>query len=195
MNHIVLLGDSIFDNGSYVRGENDVAKHLKDKVLPRDKVTLLAKDGAVITSVHDQIINIPDDMNALFLSVGGNDLLQYRKEIESDNKSTLDSLTYFSQILDDVRTRYVALIKIICKKHKNLTLCTIYNGNLGAPLHKPASVLVALFNDIIYRTAMEFRLPVLELRDIFQTSEDYANPIEPSSIGGEKLALAIWNIV
>lgn len=32
---------------------------------------------------------------------------------------------------------------------------------------------------------------VLELREIFVRPEDYANPIEPSHIGGEKLAKAI----
>ena len=31
----------------------------------------------------------------------------------------------------------------------------------------------------------------VELRDIFTSSDDYANPIEPSHIGGEKLAQSI----
>jgi len=35
------------------------------------------------------------------------------------------------------------------------------------------------------------QLPVLELRDIFTSPADYANPIEPSVHGGAKLAQAI----
>jgi len=45
-NHIVLCGDSIFDNGSYVRGEPDVAEQVREQ-LPDSKVTLLAVDGNV----------------------------------------------------------------------------------------------------------------------------------------------------
>ena len=47
MKHIVLLGDSIIDNGSYVnQGELDVAGQVQEE-LPDSKVTLLAVDGNV----------------------------------------------------------------------------------------------------------------------------------------------------
>ena len=51
--------------------------------------------------------------------------------------------------------------------------------------------MVSIFNDIVYKTAKKYGAEVLELRDIFVSSEDYANPIEPSHIGGGKLAKAI----
>ncbi len=35
MNHVVLLGDSIFDNAAYVHGGADVTTHLKS-ILPQD---------------------------------------------------------------------------------------------------------------------------------------------------------------
>ena len=45
--HIVLCGDSIIDNGSYVKkGELDVAGQVQEE-LPDSKVTLLAVDGNV----------------------------------------------------------------------------------------------------------------------------------------------------
>ncbi len=44
--HVVLLGDSIFDNAVYVPGEPSVIEHLR-RILPRDwDATLLAIDGA-----------------------------------------------------------------------------------------------------------------------------------------------------
>ena len=51
--------------------------------------------------------------------------------------------------------------------------------------------MVSMLNDVIYSTAATYKVDVLELRNIFTTSEDYANPIEPSHIGGKKLAKGI----
>lgn len=46
MSHVVLLGDSIFDNGRYVPGGPSVIAHLR-KALPDGwRATLLARDGA-----------------------------------------------------------------------------------------------------------------------------------------------------
>ena len=47
MKHVVLLGDSIFDNAAYVAGGPDVVKQLR-AALPNDwRATLNALDGAV----------------------------------------------------------------------------------------------------------------------------------------------------
>ena len=43
----------------------------------------------------------------------------------------------------------------------------------------------------ILRVAISHRLPVIDLRAICASPEDYANPIEPSSAGGAKIARAI----
>ena len=50
--HIVLVGDSIFDNEVYVgRSGKSVIQHLTDKI-PRDwKATLIAVDGDVVGGV------------------------------------------------------------------------------------------------------------------------------------------------
>jgi hypothetical protein len=45
-----------------------------------------------------------------------------------------------------------------------------------------------MLNDIIFSTGATFNVDVLELRNIFTKPEDYANPIEPSHKGGEKLS-------
>lgn len=75
MGHIVLLGDSIFDNGVYVPGEPDVVRQLQG-VLPQGwRASLLAVDGAVTRSVASQLQRLPGDATHLVLSVGGNDAL------------------------------------------------------------------------------------------------------------------------
>ena len=59
MKHIVLLGDSIFDNSSYVNlGEHDVPNQLRSLVGRNCKVTNLAVDGHLIRHVKIQLNNL-----------------------------------------------------------------------------------------------------------------------------------------
>ena len=77
-----------------------------------------------------------------------------------------------------------------------LAVCTIYNGCFPDPSYQRlASVALMVFNDVILRTAISHGLQVIDLRAICSRAEDYANPIEPSSIGGEKIARAIVALV
>jgi hypothetical protein len=50
---------------------------------------------------------------------------------------------------------------------------------------------LSLFNDAITRAAFSRGLPLIDLRLMFSDPGDYANPIEPSARGGDKLARAI----
>jgi hypothetical protein len=52
-----------------------------------------------------------------------------------------------------------------------------------------------VFNDVILRVAIEFGIPVIDLRFVCSSPADYANPIEPSSAGGAKIARAIVSLV
>ena len=76
--HIVLLGDSVFDNGAYISAGPDVATQLRLALPARYKVTLLARDGAVAADLPHQIARLPDDASHLVVSVGGNDALCHR---------------------------------------------------------------------------------------------------------------------
>ena len=50
------------------------------------------------------------------------------------------------------------------------------------------STALTVYNDAILRVAIEHRLPVIDLRAVCAGPEDYSNPIEPASVGGEKIA-------
>jgi hypothetical protein len=77
-----------------------------------------------------------------------------------------------------------------------LVVCTIYHGNFEDEVfRRRAVVALTLFNDAILRTALDNRLVVVDLRMICHERADYANPIEPSSIGGAKIARAIVHAV
>ena len=75
-------------------------------------------------------------------------------------------------------------------------LCTVYEGNLSSDIFYrdisfASMAMVSMLNDIIFSTGATFNVDVLELRNIFTEEQDYANPIEPSHIGGKKLASRI----
>jgi hypothetical protein len=54
-----------------------------------------------------------------------------------------------------------------------------------------AVAALGVFNDVITRAAFARGLPLLDLRLICSRDEDFANPIEPSVRGGDKIAAAI----
>jgi len=73
--HLVLLGDSIFDNGVYTSGGPDVVTQLR-RVLPAGwQASLLAVDGHMTRDVARQLAKMPAGATHLALSVGGNDAL------------------------------------------------------------------------------------------------------------------------
>jgi len=78
---------------------------------------------------------------------------------------------------------------------RRTAICTVYNGALEPERATIARVALALFNDVILRTAVDPRLDALELRSICTKPGDYANPIEPSGEGGLKIARAISRLV
>lgn len=75
MSHIVLLGDSVFDNRVYAAPEPDVTTHLDALGDGSKRVTLLAVDGSVTNDVLSQVSDTPSDATHLVVSTGGNDAL------------------------------------------------------------------------------------------------------------------------
>ena len=75
---VVLIGDSMLENSNYVK--HTVGLHIKKT---HKKTTILAKDDSVVGDIKSQLVNIPKKLNNkntyVFLSVGGNDLLEIYK--------------------------------------------------------------------------------------------------------------------
>ena len=67
------------------------------------------------------------------------------------------------------------------------------NPNINK-LQKRSVTALAIFNNIIFQEAFNFGLPVMDLRLIFNDKADYANPIEPSVVGGMKMVKIIKDI-
>ena len=195
LEHLVLLGDSIFDNGSYTKGEPDVKSHMESMVPDNFKVSLLAKDGSFIMDVKAQLKSLPSDATRLLLSVGGNDILRHRDFLTDTAFSGTDLPDYLSLALVKFEQDYRTLILNIVALKIPLITCTVYNGNLEKSVREKAKAAIAVFNDCIYRVSGENKIPVLELRKICTKETDYANPIEPSGIGGRKIAEGILELL
>ena len=195
MPHIVLLGDSIFDNRAYVEGGPDVVAQLRKALPPDWRATLAAVDGAVIEDVRRQLGGMPDDATHLVVSAGGNDALGHVDLLDRPASSSAQVLGWLDDAARAFERRYDEMLDAVLARGLPTTLCTIYNGNLGPPTQRRATVALAVFNDVILRTAVEHRLPVIEMRLVVTGPIDYANPIEPSVRGGEKIARAIVRAV
>jgi GDSL-like Lipase/Acylhydrolase family len=190
--HIALLGDSIFDNSSYTRGEPDVVTHLRALLPTGARATLLAVDGAITQSISEQVRRIPADATHLVVSIGGNDALGYSDLLDARATSTADALRLFGQAVDRFETDYRSAMQPVIDRGLPVTICTIYNGALEDPDHAArARVALMLFNDVILRVAFEHHASVIDLRLVCSERADYANPIEPSGVGGMKIAQAI----
>jgi hypothetical protein len=197
MAHIILLGDSVFDNLKYVQPEPDVLAHLRE-VLPGGwKVSLRAVDGAVTNDVVGQLADLPVDATHLVLSVGGNDLLGIAGDLLRTPVSVSSEVfVLLARVMDVFESMYRRLVEACLSRELPLVVSTIYNGNFAdQEFQVMARVAVAAFNDAILRIAMEKGLLAIDLRLVCAVPEDYANPIEPSAIGGNRIARAIWRTV
>lgn len=191
MPHVVLLGDSIFDNAAYVAGGPDVVTQLRALLPGGWRATLAAVDGAMVADVARQLARIPADATHLVVSAGGNDALGHTDLLSRRATSSAEVLGWLADAVEAFERRYRRMAAAVAARGLPVTLCTIYEGNLGEPVQRLARTALAVFDDAIVRVAREHAFPVIELRQVCTEPADYANPIEPSVRGGEKIARAI----
>lgn len=196
MPHVILLGDSIFDNGSYTAGQPAVIAQVRDSLPTGWKATLLAVDGATTEGIPSQLARRPADATHLVLSIGGNNALMRQDLLDMPVRSTADAFTLFSSVIQHFEAAYRKAVAACLKPGLPLVVCTIYNGRFqDAAYQQRVAVAIAAFDDAIIRIGVEKQLKVIELRHICDSAQDYANPIEPSSVGGAKIAKAIVRAV
>jgi hypothetical protein len=192
--HIVLLGDSIFDNAAYTRGAPDVATHLQ-RLLPSGwRATSLAVDGATTADLQSQLRRLPAEATHLAIAIGGNDALQNSDLLSLRVTSSAQALEVFAERVAAFDRAYRDAVRAAVAPGRPTAVCTIYNGALEPDRARIARVALALFNDVILRTAIELHLDAIELRSLCTEPDDYANPIEPSGKGGLKIAGAIARV-
>ena len=194
MTRLVLVGDSVIDNAAYLaQGEPDVAAQLRER-LPRWDIIQRARDGFVTVDVLEDVARdpLPDEAH-VFLSAGGNDALSHLSLLSEGEPMTLaGALALVRELRERFRSSYASLLDTL-GRHRILA-ATIYDPRFTgeeARLQPAAEGGLSAFNDVIQQEAIARRIDVLDLRRIFLSTEDYANPIEPSAAGGAKIAAAV----
>ena len=196
LEHIVLIGDSIFDNAAYVLNGIDVITNLRRKLPDGWRASLIARDGSMVNDVIDQIKQIPGDASFIAVSAGGNDALSHINILNETAHSVAEVLLKLSEIQDGFITNYRKMLNSVLSCGIQTAVCTIYNPRFpDLYLQRLARVALSIFNDCIVAEALRTRLRLIDLRSVCKEDTDYANPIEPSETGGEKIAEAIYNTV
>jgi hypothetical protein len=191
--HIALLGDSVFDNAAYVAPGLDVAAALRRRA-PAWRVTLLARDGAVLAGVPaqlDRLRALDPAPDRLVVSCGGNDILGLQALLHGPAGTLLAALDQLAAWREDFRARYGGMLDALLATGVAATACTIYDAVPG--LNPALRCAVGIFDDVIAFEAGRRGMPVLDLRAVCSEAADYSarSPIEPSAQGGAKIAAAI----
>ena len=194
--YVSLLGDSIIDNKVYVgEGELSVTEHLQHK--SSSNFSMIAVDGDTTEEVLDNQLDIlKNPVSHIVLSIGGNDLLQNLHLLQDETSGMKFALEKSSELIGEIQENYTKILEHLSQYDAKVLLCTVYEGDLEsdvllAEYDKAGQAMLKMHNDSVYYLASKFDVDVLELRNIFTNKVDYANPIEPSHIGGEKLAKSI----
>jgi hypothetical protein len=196
MSHVLLLGDSIFDNAAYVGGGPDVVKQLRGRLPAGWQATLRAVDGAVTGSVRRQLDRIPPDASHLVVSVGGNDALGQAGVLEQGARSIAEAVDRLADVRERFERDYRDMLGAVLGLGLPTAVCSIYDTRFPDPRrHRLTVTALTIFNDCIMRQAFAHGLPLIDLRLVCDRDQDYANPIEPSERGGEKIAAAIASLV
>jgi GDSL-like Lipase/Acylhydrolase family len=194
--HVVLLGDSILDNAAYVPGRPAVVDQVKNRMPPGWQVTLGARDGSVINDVLRQLVQIPSDASHLVISAGGNDLLLEIGVLQERVRTVGEGLRLLAAVRNRFNRDYHCLLEALQQRGLPIVICAIYNPcSPDEVLQCEIVEAISLFDDCIVSKAREFGFPVIDLRAVCTEIADFANPIEPSSSGGAKIAQAICDMI
>ena len=187
---IVLLGDSILKNNSYVPDGKAVDNIIEERNLKNDKTIelySLAENNSKIVDVYSQINKIPLEINnkstTIFLSSGGNDILSFYVDQHGDTNDT--------GFLNTMMAAYKKLVKGI---QTRMNLCQIVLLDIYYPRSNEFSQykpILEKWNTLIAAYARENSLGLLQISQVVTSNDDFTLGIEPSEKGGQKIAECI----
>lgn len=188
--HIVLAGDSVFDNDGYVPGEPGVIEQLRRSLPQGWSCAKVAVDGDCIAHVPAQIADLPAGATDLVLSVGGNDARLHSALLtRAERPEDLPAL--MAAPLEAFRAAYGALLDRLAGTGLRLHVCSIYTAIPFADpvFRRLAPQAIAAFNAVILAEAGARGVPVIRLEEICTAPEHFSalSPIEPSASGGQAI--------
>src|SRR5262245_40603318 len=131
MGHVVLLGDSIFDNARYVPDRPPVIEQLRRSLPQGWSASLLAVDGHITEDVASQLKDLPSDATHLVVSAGGNDALGESSILREAACTVGEALGLISEVRARFKDVYRAMLKVLCAHGKPAAVCTVYDAIPG----------------------------------------------------------------
>jgi lysophospholipase L1-like esterase len=193
--HVILAGDSIFDNAVYVPGEPCVTEQLRALVGDASSVSMVAVDGDYVGDVWRQLRSFPQGATHILVSAGGNDALRHAHKLGYAHSSSADLFREWADIQAGFRHEYRQMLEAVLALGLPTAVCTVYDA---VPVIGAVEVTaLSLFNDVIASEAIARGIPVIDLRQVCVEPGDYSpiSPIEPSRQGGAKIASAIQRML
>jgi len=190
--NIVLIGDSILNNSVYVFEKQSVPELItfgliKDNSNSNRKCYNFAKDGSIISDCYNQLSKLNTgttselNIKTIFVSAGGNNILNSFISIHSDSTIFINNL--FAEYL-----KLIDAIKTACPSVDIVAL------NLYYPLKQSFKVtfpLIKQWNQLISDNSIKYGFKIIKLDELIVAEEDIVYDVEPSFIGGQKIADAI----
>lgn len=186
--NIVLIGDSILNNSAYVLANQSVPD-LLSKELSKNVNTAVynfAKDGSTITDCYTQLDKISTDLNTsnttIFLSCGGNNILNSRQKL--DTASTITLFKQYSELIQSIKTR--------------VSNAQLYILNLYTPVNTHYTSYhstIEQWNKLLEDNASSLGYTLIDISSLLVLEDDFAYNIEPSYKGGQKIVSKLYSII
>jgi len=172
---IILLGDSVFNNNSYVEKGKAVNDLLQKNTDENTRIICLARNDSTINNIYQQLENVNIDLNdkliTVFLSVGGNDIMKVQQ------KNVDDAFEKYKTLIDAITTKLpnvkLVLLNVYYPPNASKYYSSIEKWNTNIDLEYESN------NKNIY---------ILKLENLLKEPSDFVFDIEPSITGGVKIA-------
>lgn len=181
-NTVILMGDSVLNNASFVPPGKSVYDNLKTKL---SNVINLAKNEATINDLYSQLDEISIDLNKtdtyIFISAGGNDILNKNKQLNSDEIKQLFDL-------------YMTFLNSLIAKLDNVQL-NILNLYLPTnPRFISYKSSVEQWNQLLKENSSKIgqNYTVVDVNELLKSPDDFIYDIEPSDSASTKIAYLIY---
>jgi len=181
-NNVFLIGDSMLNNSAFVSQDQSVPDLLSNQLVG-STVYNFAKDGATIADCYAQLDKLFVDSNAtIFVSCGGNNILNSRETIKTENVTNL--FAEYSKLLKSIQVRTPNASLHV------LNLYTPTNGHYTS--YFPA---IKQWNQLLDDNSSNLGYTVLQMDNLLVSDEDFVYGIEPSFKGGQKLVSKIVSVL
>ncbi|MGK2907750.1 MAG: SGNH/GDSL hydrolase family protein [Desulfuromonadales bacterium] len=195
---ILLVGDSVFDNVSYVDDGKDTVNAIRREFSSIATVDSVAVDGyttiEVLFQLVEGVLKVKPKYDYIFLSIGGNDLL-VDQEVYLDPSIGPEGKLDF---LDKVGKRFNTIYKLLREISDHVYWLGVYTPHFNLNMFDEDYICLA--KQAIQDVNRRFKLGVspkymLSTSSILNKPEDFTQVIEPSAVGSEKLAKELKRVI